>query len=171
MYEEKQLDIKVMILRNYNKTIKIKTLFILALMFHFPYGLAWSIEEIPMQLPKAEGSKNFDLEIDQLNNRGIGQYKNGNYGKASNLFKKATKLAKQFRDPSQGVLHYNLALSLNKLQEHEKAIKQFYLARRYARGNHIILKSRLLKLYECGLNPSVTCDEKIPLPLNIEGSH
>lgn len=166
-----------MILQNYKnkKTLQInfmaKVLLIVALTFYFLCGLAWSVEETPLRLPKTEGSKNFDLEITELNNQGITQYENGNQEQASTFFKKATKLAEQFRDPSQGVLHYNLALNLHKLEKHEEAVKQFYLARRYARGNQNILKSRLLKLYECGLNPSVTCDEEIPLSLNIEGSH
>jgi hypothetical protein len=35
----------------------------------------------------------------------------------------------------------------------------------------MILESQLLRMHECGLNPSITCDEKVPLELNIEGSH
>lgn len=131
----------------------------------------WAAEEIPLELPKEEGSKSFDLEIDQLNNKGIKAYQNSDYKQAEDYFKKATNLAKQLRDPSQGVVYYNLALSLHNLANHEEAIKQFYSARRYARDNQKILKSKLLKMHECGLNPSVPCDGKVLLPMNIEGSH
>ncbi len=112
----------------------------------------WGAEEVPLTLPKTEGSKNFDLEIDKLNDKGIEAYKKKKFEQARGHFQKASNLAKQFRDPSQGVVNYNLALSLHQLANHEEAIKQFYSARRYARGNQNILKSKLLKMYECGLN-------------------
>jgi|TARA_B110000438_G_scaffold278604_1_gene302339 tetratricopeptide (TPR) repeat protein len=149
----------------------INTPLILILLLSILCGSVWGGEETPLQLPKAEGSKSFDLEIDQINSRGMKAYQNGAYEQARAYFGKASSLAKQLRDPSQGVLHYNLALSLHQLDNHEEAIKQFYFARRFARGNKKILDSKLLELHECGLNPSVPCDKKIPLKMNIEGSH
>lgn len=134
-------------------------------------GPAWGEKEIPIQLPKVEGSKSFDLEIDQVNRQGIKLYEKNDFETAIDRFKKALNLAQQLRDPSQGIIFYNLALSFHKAGQHEKATKQFYSARRFARGNKIILKSELLKMHECGLNPSVPCDKKVPLPLNIEGSN
>jgi tetratricopeptide (TPR) repeat protein len=144
---------------------------ILILLLSILCGPVWSAEETPLQLPKAEGSKSFDMEIDQINSRGIKAYQNGDYEQALGYFKKAVNLSKQLRDPSQGVVHYNLALGLHHLANHEEALKQFYSARRFARGNQKILKSQLLKMHECGLNPSVSCDKKVPLQMNIEGSH
>jgi tetratricopeptide (TPR) repeat protein len=144
---------------------------ILILLLSIFCGPVWGVEETPLQLPKSEGSKSFDLEIDQINSHGIKAYQNDDYEQALGYFKKAVNLAKSLRDPSQGILYYNLALSLHGLADHEEALKQFYSARRFARGNQKILKSQLLKMHECGLNPSVSCDKKVPLPMNIEGSH
>ena len=130
----------------------------------------WGDTESPLSLPKAEGSKSFDLEISQINRLAIKKYQQGLFEIAAEHFKKAVNLAQQLRDPSQGILYFNLALSLHKLGHHEKAAKQFYAARRFARGNSKILESELLKMHECGFNPSVSCKEKIPLSINIEGS-
>ncbi len=131
---------------------------------------AWSDDEVPLKLPKTEGSRNFDLEIDRINNQGIRFYQQGEHEKAGEQFKKALNLAQQLRDPSQGILHYNLALGLHKSGQHEPAAKQFHAARRYARGNKRILQSELLRQHECGLNPGGACKDKVPLPMTIEGS-
>ena len=137
----------------------------------FLCGPVWSETEGPLKLPKVEGSKSFDLEISQLNIQAIKKYEQGLFQDAAEKFKKALTLSQQLRDPSQGMLHYNLSLSLHKSGNHEEANKQFYSARRFARGNKRIIESELLKMYECGLNPSVPCDKKVPLSMNIEGSH
>ena len=130
----------------------------------------WSEVESPLPLPKAEGSKSFDLEISQINSLAIKEYQQGLFDNAAEHFKKALTLAQQLRDPSQGILHFNLALSFHASARHEKAMKHFYSARRFARGNPKILESKLFKIHEYGLNPSVPCDIKVPLPLNIEGA-
>ena len=149
----------------------IKTTLVLVYLLAILCGPLWGADETPLQLPKTEGSKSFDLEINQRNGQGIKAYQNGAYEQSRDFFKKAANLAKQLRSPGQGVLYYNLALSLHQLGNHEEAIKQFYSARQLARGNQKILKSKLLKMHECGLNPSVPCDKKVPLQMNIEGSH
>ena len=131
----------------------------------------WSKTEVPLSLPKVEGSKSFDLEIRQINREAIKSYQMGLFSKAVNQFKKAVNLSRQLRDPSQGILHFNLSLSLHKEGNHEEATKHFYSAKRFARGNPKILESELLKMHECGFNPSISCDKKIPLSMNIEGSH
>jgi tetratricopeptide (TPR) repeat protein len=131
----------------------------------------WSEAESPLPLPKAEGSKSFDLEISQINSLAIKEYQQGLFNNAAEHFKKALTLAQQLRDPSQGILYFNLSLSLHKSGNHEKATKQFYSARRFARGNPKILESELLKMHECGFNPSISCEKKVPLSMNIEGSH
>ena len=131
----------------------------------------WSKTEVPLSLPKVEGSKSFDLEISQINREAIKSYQMGLFSKAVKQFKKAVNLSRQLRDPSQGILHFNLSLSLHKEGNHEEATKHFYSAKRFARGNPKILESELLKMHECGFNPSISCDKKIPLSMNIEGSH
>ena len=126
-----------------------KTFLYIAILFSiFLCGSVWSETEGPLKLPRVEGSKNFDLEISQINRLAIKKYQQGLYEIAAEHFKKAVNLAQQLRDPSQGILYFNLALSLHKSGHHEKAAKQFYSARRFARGNSKILESELLKVYE-----------------------
>ena len=151
------------------KTPKLN-IFLTVFIFMFLCGPVWSETEGPLKFPKVEGSKSFDLEISQINSLAIKKYKQGLFEKAGEHFKKALNLAKQLRDPSQGILYFNLSLSLHKLGNHEEATKQFYSARRFARGNPKILESELLKMYECGFNPSISCEKQVPLSMNIEGS-
>ena len=126
-----------------------KTFFYITILFlMFLCGPVWSETEGPLKLPKVEGSKSFDLEISQINRLAIKKYQQGLFEMAAEHFKKAVNLAQQLRDPSQGILYFNLALSLHKSGHHEKAAKQFYSARRFARGNSKILESELLKTHE-----------------------
>jgi len=150
-----------------------KVMFLCSMVFLFTVLCipVWSETEVPLSLPKVEGSKSFDLEISQINREAIKSYQMGLFSKAVNQFKKAVNLSRQLRDPSQGILHFNLSLSLHKEGNHEEATKHFYSAKRFARGNPKILESELLKMHECGFNPSISCDKKIPLSMNIEGSH
>jgi tetratricopeptide (TPR) repeat protein len=120
-------------------------------------GPALGHEEAPLKFPAAEGSKSFDFEVDHINDRGIQLYQQGHFRKSIYQFKKALSLSQQLRDPGQGILNYNLALSLHKIGLHEKAAEQFYEARRFARGNKNILGSELLKMHECWFNPIVPC--------------
>lgn len=129
-------------------------LFITGFLLMFLCGPVWSETEGPLILPKVEGSKSFDLEISQINSHAIKKYQQGLFDRAAEHFKKALILAQQLRDPSQGILYFNLSLSLHKLENHEEAAKQFNSARRFARGNSKILESELLKMYECGFNPN-----------------
>ena len=152
----------------YKKVMLLCSMFFLFTVLCIP---VWSETEVPLNLPQVEGSKSFDLEVSQINREAIKKYQMGLFSKAVTQFKKAVNLSRQLRDPSQGILHFNLSLSLHKEGEHEEATKHFYSARRFARGNPKILESELLKMHECGFNPSISCDKKIPLSMNIEGSH
>jgi len=114
--------------------------------------------ENPLLLPKKEGSRSFDLEISQINNQGIKNYKEGLFLDAIEQFKKGLTLAQQLRDPSQGILHYNLSLSLHKSERHESAAKQFSSAKKFARGNSKILKSNLLKMHEFKFNATLSSE-------------
>jgi tetratricopeptide (TPR) repeat protein len=98
-------------------------------------------------LPRTEGSKSFDMEINQLNNIGIKYYSLKELDKAEEKLKKATNLAQQLRDPSLGVIAFNRALVLHHLHKNKDAIKYFTLAKRYARGDIRILNSQILKNY------------------------
>ena len=98
-------------------------------------------------LPRTEGSKSFDMEINQLNNIGIKYYSLKELDKAEEKLKKATNLAQQLHDPSLGVIAFNRALVLHHLHKNKEAIKYFTLAKRYARGDIRILNSQILKNY------------------------
>ena len=74
---------------------------------------AWSETEVPLNLPQVEGSKSFDLEISQINKQAVQNYKTGLFSKATKQFKKAVNLSRQLRDPSQGIINFNLSLSLH----------------------------------------------------------
>ena len=152
----------------YKKVMLLCSMFFLFTVLCIP---VWSETEVPLNLPQVEGSKSFDLEVSQINREAIKNYQMGLFSKAVTQFKKAVNLSRQLRDPSQGILHFNLSLSLHKEGEHEEATKHFYSARRFARGNPKILESELLKMHECGFNPNITCNKKVPLSMNIEGSH
>ena len=152
----------------YKKVMLLCSMFFLFTVLCIP---VWSETEVPLNLPQVEGSKSFDLEVSQINREAIKNYQMGLFSKAVTQFKKAVNPSRQLRDPSQGILHFNLSLSLHKEGNHEEATKHFYSARRFARGNPKILESELLKMHECGFNPSISCDNKIPLSMNIEGSH
>ena len=158
---------KLQRLRMFNK-ILVCIVFLLLLIN--PYSVL-ADQEMPLEIPKMEGSKSFDFEISQINKEGILLFQKRKFEQAGSHFKKALNLAKQFRDPSRGILHFNYALSLHYFGNHKEALREFYNARKFARQNIRILQSNLLKMHECGLNPSITCDEKVPLELNIEGSH
>ena len=73
------------------------------------------------------------------NKEGIFNYKQGYYEDALKHFQMASKV-----DSSVGESHYNEALCLDKLGKHGEATNHFYAARKYAKGNPAILKSRIL---------------------------
>ena len=98
-------------------------------------------------LPRTEGSKSFDMEINSLNNIGIKHHSLNKLNRAEESLKKATNLAQQLRDPSLGVTAFNRAIVLHKLHKVKEAKKYFNLAKRYSRGDDRILDSKLLKKY------------------------
>jgi len=100
-----------------------------------------------IELPRTEGSKNFDMEINNLNNMGIKHHSLNELSQADENLKKATNLAQQLRDPSLGVTSFNRALVLHQLHKKKEAEKYFTIAKRYARGDTRILNSQLLKNY------------------------
>ena len=98
-------------------------------------------------LPRTEGSKSFDMEINQLNNIGIKYYSLKELNKAEEQLNKATNLAQQLRDPSLGVISFNRAIVLHHLHKNKEATKYFTLAKKFARGDIRILNSQILKKY------------------------
>jgi tetratricopeptide (TPR) repeat protein len=98
--------------------------YILAFLFLLIPIVVLAGQEVPLEIPKIEGSKSFDFEVAQFNEKGNQLYQQGEFEQAIGQFKKALKLAEQFRDPSLGILHFNYALSLHHLGNHKEALKE-----------------------------------------------
>ena len=97
-------------------------------------GNAMIIAEGPLPLP--EGS---NAEASGHNEEGISHYKEGHYDVALKHFQEASAV-----DSSLGEVHYNEAISLDKLGKHGEATKHFKIAQEKANGNKAILESKIL---------------------------
>lgn len=97
-------------------------------------GNAMIIAEGPLTL--AEGSNS---EARGHNDEGILHYKEGHYDVALKHFQAASAV-----DSSLGEVHYNEAISLDKLGKHGEASKHFKIAQEKASGNKAILESKIL---------------------------
>jgi len=149
----------------------LKQVIYLSLTLFASQGIALATDEFPLKLPKVEGSKSFDMEIDQHNAKGIDSFTVGKFSDAEQHFRKGMDLARHLRDPSLGILSFNLALTLHKTGSHESATPFFTQSRKYARGNKVILDSALLRKHECGFNPSIDCKDQLSTDMTIEGSN
>jgi Flp pilus assembly protein TadD len=92
------------------------------------------IAEGPLALP--EGS---NAEANGHNEEGISHYKEGHYDEALKHFQGAAAA-----DSSLGEIHYNEALSLDKLGKHGEATEHFKMAQEKANDNKSILESKIL---------------------------
>jgi len=90
--------------------------------------------EGPMQLP--EGS---NPEASMHNKEGIKHWGMGHYDEALKHFKEASAI-----DGSSGEIHFNEAISYDKLGQHGVATNHFGVAKKKAGGNQKILKSPIL---------------------------
>ena len=70
----------------YKKVMLLCSMFFLFTVLCIP---VWSETEVPLNLPKMEGSKSFDLEISQINREAIKNYQMDLFSKAVKQFKKA----------------------------------------------------------------------------------
>jgi Flp pilus assembly protein TadD len=95
---------------------------------------AMIIAEGPLTLP--EGA---NTESSGHNKEGILHYKEGHYDVALKHFQKATAV-----DSTLGEVHYNEAISLDKLGKHGEATKHFKIALEKSNGNIAILESNIL---------------------------
>lgn len=117
------------------------------------------------------GEEKVHSKINELNTQGTTLFKSNQFLKALVFFKKGLGLSHQLHGHKKGILSFNTALTLHKLAKFKEANRYFLTARRYAHNNKFILESKILMMYACGLNPSIPCEEQIPLELNIEGSY
>ena len=99
-----------------------------------PTGNAMITAEGPLTLP--EGS---NTEASGHNEEGISNYKEGHYDVALKHFQAASAV-----DSALGEVHYNEAISLDKLGKHGEATKHFKIAQEKANGNEAILESKIL---------------------------
>ena len=99
-----------------------------------PTGNAMIIAEGPLKLPEDSNT-----EASGHNEEGISHYKEGHYDVALKHFQAASAV-----DSALGEIHYNEAISLDKLGKHGEATKHFKIAQGKANGNKAILESKIL---------------------------
>ena len=92
------------------------------------------IAEGPLTLPEGSNSQAIGH-----NEEGISHYKEGHYDVALKHFQKASAV-----DSALGEIHFNEAISLDKLGKHGKATQHFKIAHEKANGNKAILESQVL---------------------------
>tara|TARA_B100000686_G_scaffold338940_1_gene412208 strand:- start:1118 stop:1558 length:441 start_codon:yes stop_codon:yes gene_type:complete len=114
----------------------------------------------PLTLKPIEGSHS--VGFDQ-NNLGILNYKKKQFGRALKHFHIAS-----MADQKNGEIYFNIALTLNKLNELNDIGKYLRLAVKYSPHNEDITKSTIFKLFNC--NNNSPCDPTPPKPFRIEGS-
>ena len=74
------------------------------------------------------------------NDEGVGHYQQGHWDVAMEHYQKAVKA-----DPNYGVVHYNVALTLDKMGKHEDATASFKKALELAPNDPAIKDSEILK--------------------------
>ena len=99
-----------------------------------PKGNPMIIAEGPLTLP--DGS---NTEAGEHNEEGILHYKEGHYDVALKHFQQASAVYSTL-----GEVHFNEAISLDKLGKHGAATKHFKVAQEKANGNKAILESKIL---------------------------
>jgi Flp pilus assembly protein TadD len=74
------------------------------------------------------------------NDEGVGHYQQGHWDVAMGHFQKAVKV-----DPNSAVVHYNIALTLDKMGKHEEAATSFKKALELSPNDPVIKESDVLK--------------------------
>ncbi|CAI2719348.1 tetratricopeptide repeat protein [Nitrospina watsonii] len=95
--------------------------------------------EGPLPLPSNKFLK-LSEDIRLHNNRGIDEFLTQNFRDALDHFEMAAQL-----DPNNGILAYNEAITLDRLNRHREATQRFQQAKDLARGNQLILNSPVLQ--------------------------
>jgi Flp pilus assembly protein TadD len=94
------------------------------------------VDEGPFKFPTRKGS---NASAHKHNEEGILHYNQGQYEITLKHFQMTSKI-----DASMGESHYSEAICLDKLGKNGDAINNFYIARKYAEGNSVILGSKIL---------------------------
>jgi tetratricopeptide (TPR) repeat protein len=117
-----------------------KKLLLILLVLIFTYlPIPAFADQGPLKLPMRVDSNS---SAHNHNKEGISHYNQGHYDVALKHFRNASKI-----DSSVGESHYNEALCLDKLGKHGEATNHFYAARKYAKGNSLILGSKILNAH------------------------
>ncbi len=93
--------------------------------------------EGPMKTPSGANA-----EAAKHNDEGIDHWNQGHFDVALKHFQAASKI-----DPSIGEIHFNEAISLDKLGKHGEATMHFKAAKGKANGNKAILNSNILNAH------------------------
>ena len=97
-------------------------------------GRMATLPEGPLALPNSS-----DPGVDAHNTEGIAHFKEGHYDVALKHFQEAEKVK-----PESGEIHFNVALTLDKLGDHGGATDHFKIAQKNANENALILESKVL---------------------------
>lgn len=89
--------------------------------------------DAPLVAPASSGAR-------MENDEGIGHYQQGHWEVAMEHFRKAVK-----GDPNSAVAHYNIALTLDKMEKHDEATNSFKKALELAPTDPVIKDSEILK--------------------------
>jgi tetratricopeptide (TPR) repeat protein len=131
-----------------------KKLNYLLLLIIFIFGVGCSEEKATSKLPNSKESKDVmvslpegpltlaaesDAEANTHNEEGILHYKEGHFDIALKHFREAGKAQSEV-----GEIHFNEALALDKLGDHGSASEHFKMAQANAKGNTLILESKIL---------------------------
>jgi hypothetical protein len=113
---------------------KVVSILIAAVFFSIP---VIAFAEGPMNLPD-DASKGAKMH----NKAGIKHYGMGHFDVALGHFEEASAA-----DAKSGEIHFNVAISLDKLDKHGDATKHFGVAKKNAHGNKAILESKILNAH------------------------
>ncbi len=113
---------------------KVVSILIAAVFFSIP---VIAFAEGPMTLPDGASK-----EAKMHNQAGIKHYGMGHFDVALGHFQESAAI-----DASNGEIHFNEAISLDKLGKHGDATKHFGVARKKAGGNKAILESKILNAH------------------------
>jgi len=120
----------------------------------FVFGMGCSEEKDTSKVPDSKESKEVvvslpegplilaaesDAEAITHNDEGILHYKEGHFDIALKHFREAGKTQSEI-----GEIHFNEALALDKLGDHGGASEHFKMAQANAKGNTLILESKIL---------------------------
>jgi len=120
----------------------------------FAFGMGCSEEKDTSKVPDSKESKEVvvslpegplilaaesDAEAITHNDEGILHYKEGHFDIALKHFREAGKTQSEI-----GEIHFNEALALDKLGDHGGASEHFKMAQANAKGNTLILESKIL---------------------------